>query len=65
MSQDHESRLIIRAALMLQSSLVLAHDFQLPDAELQPYIFNVLIYDLNTALDRGVYHEVIATINVR
>ena len=65
MSQDYVSHRIICAALLLQSSLVPAHDIQLPDAELEPYVFNLLIRDLNAALERGVYHEVIAAINVR
>jgi len=64
-SQDDESQRIIVAALLLQSSLVPAHDIELPDAELQPDVFNLLIDDLNAALQRGVYHAVIATINVR
>jgi len=65
MSQRRVSQLITIAALLLQSSLVPAHDIQLPDAELQPDVFNWLINDLNTALDRGVCRKVIATINVR
>ena len=65
MSQGDDSQRIICAALLLQSSLVPAHDIQLPDAELPPDVFNWLIHDLNAALRRGVYHEVIATINVR
>jgi len=65
MSQDDDSQPIIIAALLLQSSLVPAHDFQLPDAELQPDVFILLMYDLNTALRRGVCRKVIATINVR
>ena len=64
-SQDAESQDIIYAALRLQSSLVPAHDIELPDAELEPDVFNVLINDLNTALERGVCREVIAAINVR
>jgi len=64
-SQDDVSQDIIRAALLLQSSLVPAHDIELPDAELQPVVFNELINDLNTALRRGVCREVIAAINVR
>jgi len=65
-SQDAASRLfIIRAALLLQSSLVPAHDIELPDAELEPYVFTVLIDDLDAALRRGVCREVIAAINVR
>jgi len=64
-SQDAESQGIISAALLLQSSLVPAHDIELPDAELEPRVFNQLIRDLNTALERDVYHEVIAAINVR
>ena len=50
MSQRRVSRLIIRAALLLQSLLAPAHDIQLPDAELQPVVFNDLIYYLDTAL---------------
>ena len=65
MSQGDVSRQIIIAALMLQSSLVPAHDIELPDAELEPDVFNWPINDLNTALRRGVYHAVIAAINVR
>jgi len=69
-SQDDESqhlvsRLIIRAALLLQSSLVPAHDIKLPRAELEPYVFAWLILDLNPALERSVYRDVIAAINVR
>jgi len=64
-SQDDQSECIISAALLLQSSLVPAHDIQLPDAVLEPGDFNELIDDLNTALERGVCREVIATINVR
>ena len=69
-SQDYESGrllliLIIVAALLLQSSLVPAHDIQLPDAELELDVFNNLINDLNAALERGVCREVIAAINVR
>jgi len=65
-SQDYVSQhIIICAALMLQSSLVPAHDIQLPDAELDPGDFNWLIRLLNTALRGGFYREVIATIKVR
>jgi len=65
MSQGDVSPEIICAALLLQSSLVPAHDIQLPDAELEPDVFILLMYDLNTALERGVCRKVIATINVR
>jgi len=64
-SQRRVSQRIIIAALMLQSSLVPAHDIKLPRAELQPDVFNDLIDDLNTALRGGVCHVVIAAINVR
>ena len=64
MSQRRESREIIVAALLLQSSLVPAHDIQLPDAELQLNVFNPLIDYLNRALERGVCCVVIAAINV-
>jgi len=64
-SQDDVSPEIIVSALLLQSSLVPAHDIELPDAKLQPRVFNLLIRDLNTALERGVCREVIAAINVR
>jgi len=69
-SQDNESQRrvsqsITIAALLLQSSLVPAHDIELPDAELEPDFFYLLMDDLNTALDRGVSHAVIAAINVR
>ena len=64
-SQRRVSRLIIRAALLLQSLLAPAHDIQLPDVELQPYVFGELIDYLVTALRRGVYRVVIAAINVR
>jgi len=64
-SQDDVSQRIIRAALLLQSSLVPAHDIELLDVELPPHVFNKLIDDLNAVLKRGVYHEVIAAINVR
>jgi len=56
---------IISAALLLQSSLVPAHEIELPDAELQLGVFSVLIDELDTALERGVCFEVIAVINVR
>jgi len=64
-SQDYWSRRIISAALLLQSSLVPAHEIELPDAELQLEVFKVLIDELDKALERGVCLEVIAVINVR
>ena len=64
-SQDDESEQIISAALLLQSSLVPAHEIELPDAELQLEVFKVLIDELDKALERGVCLEVIAVINVR
>ena len=59
------SQVFICAALLLQSSLVSAHDIKLPDAELQLKVFKVLIDELDKALERGVCLEVIAVINVR
>jgi len=64
-SQYDQSVQIIIAVLLLQSSLVPAHDIKLPDAELQLKVFKVLIDELDKALERGVCLEVIAVINVR
>jgi len=64
-SQDYWSLHIISAALLLQSSLVPAHEIELPDAELQLEVFKVLIDELDKALERSVCLGVIAVINVR